>query len=250
MHEIALINRGFKDLNPVTIGEERCVPRHKYGPALRTYTLIHFVVSGKGYFTRGGQTYTVQAGEAFLICPDEITLYIADAEEPWYYQWIGFDGELTKRFTQLPPVFSFSRRWVEAMFSAYETDNMGEYRIAAVLFEMYAELFAARESQNHYVRRVKNYINALYMQPIRIEGIANTLNLDRRYLSRLFKQKTGITVQEYLIKVRMEAAKEQLRRGASVAEAAQLCGYEDACNFSKIFKERFKISPGQWKKSL
>ena len=80
-----------------------------------------------------------------------------------------------------------------------------------------------------------------------MEEISEKMNLDRRYLSRLFKEKTGQTIQEYLISVRMEAAKKQLARGASVAEAAQLCGYDDACNFSKMFKRLFGISPGKWK---
>ena len=134
------------------------------------------------------------------------------------------------------------------MLNACEGDGMGEYRIAALLFEMYAELFATQKPQNHYVRRVKNYINALYMQPLRVEEIAEKLNLDRRYLSRLFKEKTGITVQEYLIEVRLNEAKKQLENGSSVSQAAQLSGYEDVCNFSKMFKARFGISPGKLKK--
>ncbi len=248
MRDVGLINRGFRDLNPLIIGEEQCEPKHKFGPSIRPYTLIHFVRSGMGYFTRDGKTYTVRAGEAFLICPDEITVYVADETDPWEYQWVGFDGELTARFRSLPPVFPFSRPWAEEMLSVYEADGMVEYRIAALLFEMYAELFAVEKPQNHYVRRVKNYINALYMQPLHVEEIADRLNLDRRYLSRLFKEKTGITVQEYLIEVRMSEAKKHLERGASVAQAAQLSGYEDVCNFSKMFTGRYGVSPGKWKK--
>ena len=66
-------------------------------------------------------------------------------------------------------------------------------------------------------------------------------------MSRLFKEKTGQTVQEYLISVRLDAAKKQLERGASVGEAALLCGYDDVCNFSKMFKRLSGISPGKWK---
>ena len=87
------------------------------------------------------------------------------------------------------------------------------------------------------------------MQDLRVEEIADKMNLDRRYLSRIFKEKTGQTVQEYLISVRMEAAKQQLVRGASVNEAAKLSGYEDVCNFSKMFKRLFGVSPGQWSAS-
>ena len=247
MRDIALMNRYLQDLNPLIVGEEDCEPGHKYGPAMRGYTLIHFVSDGEGVFMRGGKSYPVCAGEAFLILSDEITVYFSSEEHPWSYQWIGFDGALTERFKSLPPVFSYSRNWAREMLECYENDGVSEYRIAALLFQMYTELFAAENPKNHYVRKVKDYIRALYMQEIRVEQIAERMNLDRRYLSRLFKEKTGQTMQEYLISVRMEAAKKQLERGASVAEASQLCGYDDVCNFSKMFKRLFGISPGKWK---
>ncbi|MBE6589866.1 MAG: AraC family transcriptional regulator, partial [Ruminococcaceae bacterium] len=192
--------------------------------------------------------YPVHAGEAFLIRPDETTLYYASKESPWSYVWIGFDGVLSKRFEILPPVFSYSRNWGEEMLAACENDGMSEYRIAALLFSLYAELFASEKPHNHYVRRVKNHIDTRYMEEIRVEEIAERMNLDRRYLSRLFKEKTGRSMQEYLISVRMEAAKKHLAKGASVTEAAKLSGYEDVCNFSKMFKREVGMSPGLWRR--
>ncbi len=250
MKDLVLVNRHFHDLNPLIVGEEHCEPGHHYGPSVRNYTLIHFVVTGEGTFTRGGVTYHLGAGEAFIIRPNEVTTYVADEKNPWYYQWVGFDGALTANFEGLPPVVHYSQNWVEKMLEAYENDGMYEYHIAALLFEMCTEFFADQKPQNHYVRRVKNYINTLYMQHIRVEEIADKMNLDRRYLSRLFKEKTGLSVQEYLIAVRMNEAKKHLESGASVARAAQLAGYEDVCNFSKMFKRTFGVSPGNWKKRI
>ena len=93
---------------------------------------------------------------------------------------------------------------------------------------------------------VKSYVNALYMQKIRVEDIAEKMNLDRRYLSRIFKAKVGKSIQEYIISVRMEEAKKLLEKGYSVVETALLCGYDDACNFSKIFKRECGISPSYY----
>ena len=124
---------------------------------------------------------------------------------------------------------------------------MREYLVASLLFRMYAELFEGKKAHNHYVRRVKDHIRALYMQPLRVEEIARKMNLDRRYLSRLFKEKTGQTIQDYLISVRMEEAQERLREGFSVEETSRLCGYEDPTNFSKMFKRRFGVSPARWR---
>jgi AraC-like DNA-binding protein len=85
------------------------------------------------------------------------------------------------------------------------------------------------------------------MRSIRIEDIAKQLNLDRRYLTRLFKEKTGQSIQEYLIQVRLEEAVQCLQNGYSVSDTAILCGYEDVSNFSKMFKKRYGISPAQMK---
>ena len=242
--ESLLINRHFADLNPLVYGHERCSPNHSFGPASRKYTLIHYVVSGCGTYTVGGVTYPVHPGEAFRILPGETTVYTADADDPWNYRWIGFDGALSERFRSLPPVFSLSERAAEIFFFSPENDGMQEYRLASELFRFYAELFThQRAEQSHYVRRVKDYVRAMYMQEVRVERIAEQMNLDRRYLSRLFKERTGETIQEYLISVRMEEAKRCLHRGCSVGETARLCGYEDVCNFSKMFKARTGISP-------
>lgn len=230
-----LTNRHLCDLNPLVAGEENCVPGHSFGPAVREYTLLHYVISGKGVFYCDGNAYPVGAGQVFCILPGQVTTYTADESDPWHYRWIGFDGKLSEDFSHLPPVFDCPQQF----FPPEES----EYRLAASLLELYDHLFAGDKAGNPHVLRVENYIRAQYMQPIRVEGIAKELHLDRRYLSRLFKAHTGCTMQEFLIRVRLEAAAEHLRRGATVAEAAALSGYEDVTNFSKMFKRHYGIPP-------
>ncbi|MBR3894457.1 MAG: AraC family transcriptional regulator [Clostridia bacterium] len=246
--EFALLNRHFSDLNPLLCGCEDCEPGHSFGPAVRKYTLIHYVTQGSGMVYKGGESYRVNAGEAFIILPDEVVTYTADPQNPWSYQWIGFDGEMSKKFAELPVVISFPSGVIDEMI-ALRDSSVREYLVAGLLFRMYAEIFYSnvKKSNNHYVRRVKDYINTLYMSPLRVEEIAQKMNLDRRYLSRLFKERTGQSVQEYLISVRMEEARQRLSEGFSVDETAHLCGYDDAGNFSKMFKRRFGVSPAYWK---
>lgn len=246
MRDIALVNRGFSDLNPLILGEEQCCPNHSYGPAVRQYTLIHFVISGSGVLEKGGVKYPISAGQAFIILPGEITTYYTGSE-PWKYQWIGFDGELSKHFSQLSPVVTYSKNWVKEMLKYAEVGGMLEYNVTSLLFGLYAEFFASQKHSNHYIKRVKNYVQTMYMHPLRVENIAQMVNLDRRYLSRVFKERVGCSIQEYIIEVRMEQAKQHLERGVTVAQTAQLCGYDDVSNFSKMFKRRFGTSPRDWK---
>ena len=246
MRDVVIINRELKDLNPRILGCERCRAGKSFGPAVRSYTLIHFVTEGKGKVYKEAGSYEVRAGEAFLILPGEVVTYAADEKDPWSYQWIGFDGELAKSFSSLPTVFPLSASFTQKMLETDGSDRR-EYRIAALLFEMYATLFGEQKTGCDYVRRVQDHIHAVYMQEIRVEDIARSMNLDRRYLSRYFKEKTGQTVQEYLISVRMEEAQKMLLQGRSVAEAALLSGFQDPFHFSKMFKRRFGVSPMIWR---
>ncbi len=243
---ITMVDRRMRELNPLLVGSERCVPGHSFGPAVRKYTLIHYVVEGTGRVFKGDRVYTVHAGEAFLIHPGEVVTYTADAHDPWFYQWVGFDGTLSEHLRQLPDVIPFPSGLIREMLDEVDKD-LAEYRIAAVLYRMYVALLEGKRTGHHYVRRVQSYIHTLYMHPIRVEEIADELSLNRRYLSRLFKEKTGQTMQEYLIGVRMEEAVRYLSEGFSVSEAATLCGYESVGNFSRMFKKRFGISPQQWR---
>ncbi len=247
IHFRLLPNRHLDDLNPLFCGEEVCKPSHSCGPEVRDYVIIHFVVSGCGTFIRGGNTYHVGAGQAFIIMPKEVTIYTADREDPWYYQWLAFDGNMSAHFADIGPVINFSTNWADEIMQLDTDSNMLEYRAASKLFMMYAELFSQKNRKNDYTKAVRDYINARYIQHITVEEIADHLSLDRRYLSRIFKKKTGKTIQEYIVGVRISKAKQLLEEGYNISETAMLCGYEDACNFSKMFKKQTGISPGRWK---
>lgn len=247
MSEYILPNRHLRDLNLILFGESQCEPSHKYGPESRSYVLIHFVVSGCGTFIREGETHTAKAGEAFIVVPDEIITYCADQNDPWHYMWIAFDGALSDRFRSLPHVLKYSTNWAEEILLLDRESSMLAYNAASKLFLMYSEWFEGNTVKRDYVKSVKDYINAKYTQHLTVEGIAEQMSLDRRYLSRIFKQKTGKSIQEYLIFVRLEKAKALLKDGYHIAEASQMCGYDDTCNFSKMFKKHTGVSPGCWK---
>ena len=247
-----LLDRGMKDLNPLIYGMQQCAPCHRYGPAVRPYYLLHYVLSGKGVFYARGQEYAVGAGEFFLICPEEVTTYEADAQEPWEYLWLGFDGELAAALKNLErPVGKLPPRIFEELLEAGEDDfseweGAVEQYIASALHRILAELLSHRAARAHYARRAETYIRTRYMMNITVEEIADALSLDRRYLSRLFKKRYGVTMQEYLVNTRLSRAAELLHEGHSVTESAMLCGYADLSNFSKMFRRRFGVSPGAY----
>lgn len=250
VNPLFLTDRHLSDLNPIIAGEEVCTPGHGTKPHIRQYTLLHFVYRGKGSLITRGQSHPVEAGQVFLIRPGELSAYAADSQDPWHYGWIGFDGILAARFAELPPVFSLDKKAMERIQEALRDPNVSEYRLAGELLRLYEALFSGSTGTgNRHVRQVKNYIRLSYMHPIRIEKIARQMNLDRRYLSRLFKSQTGLSIQAYLLQVRMAEADKYLLQGYSVREAATMAGYEDISNFSKLYTRHFGISPAQRRKT-
>jgi len=217
-----LTDRKLNDLNPLIVGEEVCNSGHSFGPAVRKYTLIHYVLHGKGTFYARGGVHQVSAGQAFVILPGEVTTYTADIEDPWYYRWIGFDGALAGRFEELPPVINVPKMFFDRIMRLAVRSETAEYLLAGELFSLYAYLFTDNHRGNSHVHRVENYIRSNYMYPIYVEEIAKTLNLDRRYLSRIFKEQMGLSIQDFLIRVRMEEAESLLLKGYKVKEVAQL----------------------------
>ena len=73
-------------------GEQQCEPGHAFGPCVRNNYLIHYIYSGKGVFKTNSKEYHLHKGQFFLICPEQLTYYKADTEEPWLYRWIEFNG--------------------------------------------------------------------------------------------------------------------------------------------------------------
>lgn len=242
-----LANKHFAELNPVDFGEEACKPNHSYGPAIRRYVLIHYVLDGCGVFTNERGAHKVMPGSAFIIRPEEVTVYAADKETPWHYIWVGFDGALATRFYTLPDVFTPPHGTFEKLLRVTEYRDTAEEYLAGRLFELYARLFSNEKAEENYIPRIRNYVENYYSSPCRIGDIASSLGLERHYLSRLYKEKTGETLKDYITNKKLTEAKALLRDGHSVADAAAMVGYTDQFLFSKTYKKVMGYAPSEEK---
>lgn len=243
---IALENKGFAEFSPCNAGMEKCAPSKSYGPAIRDHYLIHFIKEGTGFFEKTTGTYTVSAGQAFLIRPGEVCTYTTNEKNPWTYIWLGFRGNLASRFDDCKDVFEYDSSVCDEISCAFSMDVAKEEYLTGIIFKLYAGLFS-RRIKNDYSNKVMGYIDANYMNEISIGQIADDLNINRKYLARVFKEKTNMTMQQYLIKKRMHEAKKLLRAGYNVEEAAFMTGYTDSFAFSKIFKKIYGNSPVNYK---
>ena len=99
------------------------------------------------------------------------------------------------------------------------------------------------------VHKAVCYMQDNYMKQVSLEDIAEAAGLSREYLCQLFKKQTGFTVLDYLMQIRMAAAKGELmvQRNSTLEEIAHLCGFESASYFCAVFKREEKMTPGQFR---
>ena len=88
-------------LSVYNTGYEQCESGQIWGPALRDHYLIHYVVSGSGILHCNGQDYPVGAGMVFIIFPSQVASYQADTDNPWQYNWVGFNGADARRLVKM-----------------------------------------------------------------------------------------------------------------------------------------------------
>ncbi|GLX67770.1 helix-turn-helix domain-containing protein [Paenibacillus glycanilyticus] len=106
---------------------------------------------------------------------------------------------------------------------------------------------AQRPQYVEAVERACEYIAQRYAEDLMLQDIADHVHLSRTYISELFKKETGMNYNEYLMQVRMEKAKELLKRQTlKVADAAALVGYSNTSYFIKLFKNYTGLSPSEY----
>lgn len=84
---------------------------------------------------------------------------------------------------------------------------------------------------------------------ISIETLASKLCITRGQLNRRIKSITGVTTQQYVLRIRLEHARLLLvdNKETPISEVALVCGFEDATSFSRAFRRTFEKSPSQYR---
>ena len=252
------------ELFVVNCGHELCAPEHRYGPALRGYYLLHTVVSGRGVFQRGDRQWTVRAGQAFMIFPDDITIYTADAADPWEYVWIGFSGDGAAALAAQAglsadrPVFSLGRfaPQITAITRAVYEDvtqlEQGGRAALGGLLRLCAYLGQIDRGQTgaDAYKRAVWAINANYQRAdFRITDAAAFAGLSRSQLFRVFRSLSGRSPHEELGRLRLNHARQLLSNTQlTLNEVALSSGYSSAARMGEIFRAKLGVTPTQYRR--
>jgi AraC-like DNA-binding protein len=108
------------------------------------------------------------------------------------------------------------------------------------------EFFCQRQKRvaRERVERAKELLSRDLANPLTLEALGQEVGCSPFYLSRMFSREVGLTIPQYLRKLRMERAAELLRTGRyNVTEAATEVGYSSLSHFSKAFCETIGCCP-------
>lgn len=96
---------------------------------------------------------------------------------------------------------------------------------------------------------VQQYIHEHFNEKISLDQLSDIANINKYYLIRLFKQATGLSPIDYLIRVRLEEAEKLLAQSTlAISEISDQIGFHSPSHFSKTFKETHQMSPSAYRR--
>ncbi|MDR3543605.1 MAG: AraC family transcriptional regulator [Desulfosporosinus sp.] len=110
-----------------------------------------------------------------------------------------------------------------------------------------SELYDSHNSKAF--RTSREYLHDNYLENITLDNLAVVSGVSKFYLIRLFNKTCGISPHGYLMMLRINYARKELRKDMSIAEIAAGVGFYDQSHFSKVFKQFIGTTPDYYRRS-
>ena len=134
--------------------------------------------------------------------------------------------------------------YIDKPFDIEKTKDIFE-RLVSQRRQIYKEEYGYPEGK---IRQAQRLVMRNYTKSISLGGIAKEVCLSPKYLSHIFKEKTGKGFSEYKAELRISLAKELLANTKdSVSQIAYNVGYQNPESFMKMFKKHMRITPVQYR---
>ena len=169
------------------------------------------------------------------------------------------DYDILFPFNLKKPVLSFSgkEKVVIENILTRMSDNYSEDMKRIMLLELLTfiwEIKGNKEKAGSYtaennIEKICAYINENCEKDISLDSLSKMFFINKCHISRSFKKHMNINFSDYLNNVRINRAKELMKKGNSVTHAALFSGYSGITHFERTFKKKEGISPKEWKKN-
>lgn len=159
------------------------------------------------------------------------------------------------KLVHLPPKSMLVARF-ESLLSMYRSSEPQERAyMNAFLYRLLLDIRYEAEAsrpvapQTLRTRQLKQLMENLVSSPFSAREVEERMGLSYKHLSFCFKEETGMTLQEYHTKLRMEHAALLLRRGGlSIRQISEQLGFAEPFYFTTVFKKQMGCSPSEYRK--
>jgi len=224
---------------------------------------VMYISEGKATININGNESSVNAGELMLYLPNAKQDFKIYAKDLTVNKWLHFSGRLAKRLDGAPArIIKINSRYefesnIDRLVKAYyridpEKDMLcdGYLRtlLALIIESEKMQDISSNNIQNR-LHAVLNYIHIHTNEKIDLDYCAELCYLSRDRFNHVFKDFTGLSPNNYQIKLKIDRAKQYLcDQGMSVGECAETLGFNDVNYFCRLFKKETGYTPSEFKK--
>lgn len=248
------------------------------------YELL-YIVSGKVLYSVENQKYELSPGDLMIISPSTLHKLIKINTNPCQRIVLTFTENYAKSLstsnTNILDVFTMAKNkgihkisiqhnlkhkfenYLNTMAKLQFSKDFGAdlfYNTCFLqcIFTIYGAINEIKEDVNTSIMQNKNtlivqvvdYIKDNLSNKILIDDIAKHLSISPSRLSHIFKEQTGMSILNFIIKKRMIYAKELIKQGEAFVNIAHKCGMKDYTSFFRSFKKEYGITPKEYAKQV
>lgn len=230
--------------------------------------LCFVVLSGEGELSYEGQNYQLKSGDCvFIDCRKAYSHSTSD--NLWSLQWCHFYAPslpaVYEKYKERGgrPVFhpSNNKPFTDLITELYNLAAASDYirdmrineKLGALLTLLMEQSWhpenATLSRKRMELVEIKNYLDEHYTEKIVLDDLADRFFINKFYLSKIFKETYGTTINNYVIERRITRAKQLLRfTSKTIDEVGIEVGMDSANYFSRAFHKVEGISPSEYRK--
>lgn len=213
------------------------------------------------YVFADGSVISAKKDRILFFPPGNIRSGKADPKEPWHFISVNFDllkldGNQDAFYRMLSHVDAASES-IRAKFKKLsllwkEKTYLYKLKCRILVEEILCELLSMVKSNtdscSHFreIEDVSDFLHRNFTKKISVKEIGKLHHLSETHFRKLFHDAKGMSVKEYLIKLRLDHAVELLSSGEfNISETADMCGFSDVYYFCSLFKKKYGYSPSR-----